>query len=123
MPYWISEAWYGEKKYENAILQFQDVIQKYGDHPSPPLPRSRVTFTFWVTKRTPGSFQKLIDSFPLSEEAKKAKEKLAEWKVLTPARKASSGAVIRPPSFVVSWFSSCSSGKTGYAEISGERQP
>jgi TolA-binding protein len=24
--YWIGEAWYGEKKYENAILQFQDVI-------------------------------------------------------------------------------------------------
>ncbi len=27
--YWVGESYYGEKKYENAILQFQDVIQKY----------------------------------------------------------------------------------------------
>ncbi|MFO7983203.1 MAG: tol-pal system protein YbgF [Desulfuromonadales bacterium] len=30
--YWIGEAFYGEKKYENAILQFQDIIEDHSDH-------------------------------------------------------------------------------------------
>ncbi|MEA3464420.1 MAG: tetratricopeptide repeat protein, partial [Thermodesulfobacteriota bacterium] len=34
--YWIGETYYGDKKYENAILQFQDVIQQHADHPKVP---------------------------------------------------------------------------------------
>jgi tol-pal system protein YbgF len=81
--YWIGEGWYGEKKYENAILQFQDVIQKYGDHPKVAAALLKQGLAFHALgdlKNARVILQKLIDSFPLSEEAKKAKEKLAEWK-------------------------------------------
>jgi len=81
--YWIGEAWYGEKKYENAILQFQDVIQKYGDHPKVAAALLKQGLAFHALgdlKNARIILQKLVDTFPLSEEAKKAKEKLAEWK-------------------------------------------
>jgi tol-pal system protein YbgF len=77
--YWIGEAYYGEKKYENAILQFQDVIQKYGDHPkvASALFKQGVTFqTLGDNQSAKTILQKLVDSFPLSEEAKAAKERL-----------------------------------------------
>jgi tol-pal system protein YbgF len=81
--YWIGEGWYGEKKYENAILQFQDVIQKYGDHPKVAAALLKQGLAFHALgdlKNARVILQKLADTFPLSEEAKKAKEKLAEWK-------------------------------------------
>lgn len=80
--YWVGEAYYGEKKYENAILQFQDVIQKYGDHPkaASALLKQGLTFnTLGDQKNARAVLKKLVDTFPLSEEAKRAKEKLAEW--------------------------------------------
>jgi tol-pal system protein YbgF len=81
--YWIGEAWYGEKKYENAILQFQDVIQKYGEHPKVAAALLKQGLAFHALgdqKNARVIMQKLIDSFPLSEEAKKARERLTEWK-------------------------------------------
>jgi tol-pal system protein YbgF len=81
--YWIGEGWYGDKKYENAILQFQDVIQKYGDHPKVAAALLKQGLAFHALgdqKNARVILQKLVDTFPLSEEAKKAKEKLAEWK-------------------------------------------
>lgn len=81
--YWIGEGWYGEKKYENAILQFQDVIQKYGEHPKVAAALLKQGLAFHALgdlKNARVIMQKLLDNFPLSEEAKKAKEKLAEWK-------------------------------------------
>jgi tol-pal system protein YbgF len=77
--YWIGEAYFGEKKYENAILQFQDVIQKYGDHPkvASALYKQGITFqTLGDNQSARTIFQKLIESFPLSEEARSAKERL-----------------------------------------------
>ena len=80
--YWIGEAYYGEKKYENAILQFQDVIQKYGDHPKAAAALLKQGMAFAALddiKNARVIMQRLIDNYPLSEEAKKAEEKLAEW--------------------------------------------
>jgi len=81
--YWTGEAWYGEKKYENAILQFQDVIEKYGEHPKVAAALLKQGLAFHALgdqKNARVILQKVVDTFPLSEEAKKAKEKLAEWK-------------------------------------------
>jgi len=81
--YWIGEAWYGEKKYENAILQFQDVIEKFGDHPKVAAALLKQGLAFHALGDGDNArviLKKVIDTFPLSEEAKKAKEKLAEWK-------------------------------------------
>ncbi len=80
--YWIGEAYYGEKKYENAILQFQDVIQEYGDHPKAAAALLKQGMAFAALddiKNARVIMEKLIDNYPLSEEAKKAEQKLAEW--------------------------------------------
>jgi tol-pal system protein YbgF len=80
--YWVGEAFYGEKKYESAILQFQDVIQQYGEHPkvaSALLKQGMAFHALGDVKNGRVILQKLIDTFPLAEEAKKAKERLAEW--------------------------------------------
>ena len=80
--YWIGEAYYGEKKYENAILQFQDVIQKYPDHPKVPAALLKQGLAFYAlgdVKNARVILQKVIDSYPQSQEAAKAREKLAQW--------------------------------------------
>ncbi|MEZ4601691.1 MAG: tol-pal system protein YbgF [Syntrophotaleaceae bacterium] len=77
--YWIGEAYYGEKQYENAILQFQDVIQKYGDHPkvASALLKQGLTFQTLGDKQSAKAIlQKLVSSFPMSEEAKTAQQRL-----------------------------------------------
>jgi tol-pal system protein YbgF len=81
--YWIGEAYYGEKKYENAILQFQDVIQKYGDHPKAAAALLKQGMSFQAlgdNKNARIIWQKLVDTFPLSEEAKNANQRLAALK-------------------------------------------
>lgn len=81
--YWIGETYYGEKKYENAILQFQDVIQKYGDHPKVASALYKQGLSFQAlgdNKNAKVILKKVVDTFPLAEEAKKAKEKLATIK-------------------------------------------
>jgi tol-pal system protein YbgF len=81
--YWIGESFYGEKKYENAILEFQDVIQKYGDHPkaAAALLKQGMAFQALGDNKNAGIiWHKLIDTFPLSEEAKSAKHRLASLK-------------------------------------------
>jgi len=80
--YWIGEAFYGEKKYENAILQFQDVIQKYPDHAKAPAALLKQGLAFHALgdiKNARVILQKVIDSYPKSEEAGKAKERLDQW--------------------------------------------
>lgn len=79
--YWIGEAWYGEKKYENAILQFQDVIQEFGDHPKVAAALLKQALSFQALgnqENTRVILQKVVERFPLSEEAQKAKKLLAE---------------------------------------------
>lgn len=81
--YWVGESYYGEKKYENAILQFQDVIQKYGDHPKVASALYKQGLSFHAlgdNKNAKVILKKVSDTFPLSEEAKRAKEKLATIK-------------------------------------------
>jgi len=79
--YWIGEAWYGEKKYENAILQFQDVIQEYGDHPKVAAALLKQALAFQALgdkNNTRVILQKVVEQFPLSEEATRAKEVLKQ---------------------------------------------
>ena len=79
--YWIGEAWYGEKKYENAILQFQDVIQEYDDHPKVAAALLKQALSFQALGDKENAqviLQKVTERFPLSAEAKKAKELLVK---------------------------------------------
>lgn len=73
--YWIGEAWYGEKKYENAILQFQDVVEKYGNQPKVASALLKQGLAFQALGDKDNArviWAKLQERFPKSPEAKKA---------------------------------------------------
>lgn len=77
--YWIGEAWYGEGKFENAILQFQDVIQEYDDHPKVAAALFKQALGFQQLGDKTNSkvlLQRLSEKFPDSAEAKKAQDLL-----------------------------------------------
>lgn len=80
--YWVGEAYYGEKQYENAILQFQEVIEKHPAHTkaAAALLKQGLAFRALGDERNARTIlQKVVDTYPDSEEAKKARERLAEW--------------------------------------------
>ena len=77
--YWIGEAFYGEKKYESAILQFQDVISKYSSHPKAASAMLKQALAFNAlgdgdNART--TMQKLLEEYPESTQASAAKKYL-----------------------------------------------
>jgi tol-pal system protein YbgF len=79
--YWVGETYYAVKDYEKAILQFEDIIQKYGEHPKVASAMLKQALAFEATgDKATGRLllQQVIDRFPLSAEAVKAKEKLRE---------------------------------------------
>lgn len=80
--YWIGEAYYGEKKYQDAILEFQEVLDRYADHPKAAAAMYKQGLAFSALgekKNARAVLRKLTEDYPRSEEAKKAKERLAEW--------------------------------------------
>jgi len=80
--YWIGEAYYAEKDYDKAILQFEDVIQKYGDHPKVAAALLKQGMAFDVLGDRASArllLQRVMERFPVSGEAKKAKATLSEW--------------------------------------------
>jgi len=77
--YWVGETYYAEKAYEKAILQFEDIIQKYGEHPKVASALLKQALAFESSGDTATSkllLQRVIERFPLSEEATMARKKL-----------------------------------------------
>ncbi len=77
--YWIGEAYYGEKKYENAILQFQDVLQKYPQHNKAAAAQLKQALAFQALgdkETTTVLLKKVVKNYPGSPEARKAQERL-----------------------------------------------
>ena len=77
--YWIGETYYAEKAYEQSILQFEEVIETYGEHPkvASAMLKQALAFEASGDKATAELLlQKLIKRYPLSGEAEKAKKKL-----------------------------------------------
>jgi tol-pal system protein YbgF len=77
--YWAGEALYGEKKYELAILQLQDVISKFPTHPKAPAALLKQGLSFnamgdAANART--TMLKLVEEYPDSSQAASAKEYL-----------------------------------------------
>ena len=75
--YWIGEALYGEKKYEQAILQFQDVISKYRTHPKAPAAMLKQALAFNAlgdVQNARTTMQKLIEDYPDSTQVAAAKK-------------------------------------------------
>lgn len=81
--YWIGETYYSEKNYESAILSYQDVIKNYPGKEKVVAAMLKQAMAFNEIKDTKSAkfvLKKLVEGFPKSEEAKKAKEMLKEIK-------------------------------------------
>ncbi len=81
--YWLGETWYGEKNYEQAILEYQKVIKEYPGKEKVPAAMLKQALAFRElgdTKSARFILKKIVEDFPLSEEAGPAKEKLKELK-------------------------------------------
>ncbi len=79
--YWIGESYYAQKKYEEAIIEFEEVLQKYpkGDKVPAALLKEGLAFQRLQDKNTARQLlRKLVDQYPTSEEAKTARNTLAE---------------------------------------------
>jgi tol-pal system protein YbgF len=81
--YWIGETYYSEKNYESAILSYQDVIKNYPGKEKVVAAMLKQALAFKEIKdATSAKFvlKKLIEGYPKSEEAKKAKAVLKDIK-------------------------------------------
>lgn len=81
--YWVGETYYSEKKYEQAILEFQNVIKNYPGKEKVPAAMFKQAVSFAEigdNKSARYVLRKLIEDYPASEEAKRAKETLKELK-------------------------------------------
>ncbi len=77
--YWVGETYYAEKNYEKAILQFDEIIQKYGEQPKVASAMLKQAMAFEASgDKATGRLllQRVIERFPLSGEAEKAKQML-----------------------------------------------
>lgn len=81
--YWIGETHYSEKNYELAILSYQEVIKNYPGKEKVVAAMLKQAMAFNAIKDAKSAkfvLKKLIEGFPKSEEAKKAKVMLKEIK-------------------------------------------
>lgn len=73
--YWTGEALFGEKKFELAILQFQEVISRHAGHSKAPDALYKQALAFNAlgdTQNARATMRKLIDSYPGTNQAKAA---------------------------------------------------
>ncbi len=81
--FWIGETHYSEKNYEAAILAYQEVIKNYPGKEKVVAAMLKQAMAFEAIKDSKSAkfvLKKLIEGFPKSEEAKKAKVMLKEIK-------------------------------------------
>lgn len=81
--YWIGETYYSEKNFESAILSYQEVIKNYPGKEKVVAAMLKQAMSFNAIKDTKSAkyvLKKLIEGFPKSEEAKKAKAMQKEIK-------------------------------------------
>ena len=77
--YWLGETYYSEKNYEQAILEFQEVIKNFPEKDKVPAAMLKQGMAFKEMGDSKSSlyiYKKLTEEFPKSEEAKIAREKL-----------------------------------------------
>ena len=77
--YWLGEAAYGQKKFNLAIIEFEKVIKKYPKSEKVPAALLKIGFAqIELGKKDAGNktLKNLIKSYPNSNEAELAKEKL-----------------------------------------------
>jgi tol-pal system protein YbgF len=78
--FWIGESYFNLKKYENSILAYEEVITKHKGHRKVPAAMLKQAYAFIEIgdkKAARSVLNDLVDKYPKSEMASKAKEKLA----------------------------------------------
>ena len=81
--YWIGESYYLEKNYEQAIVEFQNVIKEYPGKEKTTAAMLKQALSFRElgdVKSAKFLLKELIDKFPKSEEVPTAKESLHQLK-------------------------------------------
>lgn len=79
--YWLGECYFAEKKYEEAILEFDEVIKKYPKGNKVPDALYRQGIAFLEMKDTINArliLREVIKRYPKSEQATRARKKLQE---------------------------------------------
>lgn len=79
--YWIGECFYSQKKFEESIGQFNDLILTYpqGDKvPAAYLKKGLAYLEIGKTEEAAAAFKLLTAKFPLAEETRLARDKLKE---------------------------------------------
>lgn len=77
--YWLGETYYNEQKFDQAILEYQDVIKNYPGKDKVPAAMLKQAMAFKElgdTKSAKYLYKKLVELYPAADEAKAAKEKL-----------------------------------------------
>ena len=81
--YWIGEAYYGEARYEDAILQFQKIMQEYPEHNKAAAAQLKQALAFSAlgdAATTKVLLQKVVKLYPGTDAAQKAGERLKKLK-------------------------------------------
>jgi tol-pal system protein YbgF len=79
--YWLGECYFSEKKYDEAILEFDEVIKNYPKGNKVPDALFRQGMAFLGMNDTTNAkliFKEVIKRFPKSDQAKRASKKLKE---------------------------------------------
>lgn len=79
--FWLGECYFAEKKYEEAILEYDEVIKKFPKGNKVPNALYRQGMAFLAMEDTTNAkliFKEVIKRFPKSEQAKAAQKKLKE---------------------------------------------
>ena len=77
--YWLGETFYSDKKYDQAVLEFQEVIKNFPGKEKVPAAMLKQGMAFKeIGDRKSAKYvlKKLLDDYPASDEAKNAREKL-----------------------------------------------
>jgi tol-pal system protein YbgF len=81
--YWIGECYYSQKRFAEAAEAFGVVEKAYPTSPKVPAALLKKGLALAELKRVPearASLQRIIDKYPQSEEAAKARERLERWR-------------------------------------------
>jgi tol-pal system protein YbgF len=81
--FWIGETYYMEKSYEDAILAYEDVLQKHKDNPKVPSAMLKQAYAFLKIsdkKAAKAILNDLIKKYPKDKMASTARDKLKKIK-------------------------------------------